>query len=249
MSSINRPFVVTFIGWIGVLYGVAKLIGLFFKLPYAGWESPVHLPPIISGLLWTYEGAWTVLAITAAVALLSGRRWARIYFTIIYLMALGLMITLLAMLCMRSPAESPLFIAVFCPIIGGLILIIGLLYSTHCNQFFRPKSDPIPFNHYVTVWQLFMALAVGLMCYGAFRIWEFWTGRVPVPTVASAVDPNAPRPIRTFTNTNGATMQARLIYFDGAQVIIEREDGTRFNNPIGLYSAADQAYIRKESGR
>lgn len=53
--------------------------------------------------------------------------------------------------------------------------------------------------------------------------------------------------LRTFTASDGRTMRATLIEFDGKKVRILRADGIEFTNRIGLYSEADQIYIREQS--
>jgi hypothetical protein len=51
--------------------------------------------------------------------------------------------------------------------------------------------------------------------------------------------------LRTFTNTQGKAIQAKLVGTAGDQVTIEMAGGQRFTLGIGTLSAADQAYIKQ----
>jgi hypothetical protein len=50
--------------------------------------------------------------------------------------------------------------------------------------------------------------------------------------------------MRTFTNAQGKTIQARLIGVEDANVDIEMANGTKYKLPIASLSAADQEYIK-----
>ncbi len=234
----NRPLVITLIGWLGIIAGLLQL-GTLGYLMFSDKQGPV-----MPDNLGMARIAFSLLGVVASFSLLCGQRWARIYLTVSMLVsAVSLWVFPGQLLAVYSAA----YVQAIALLSSGIMLfLLCLLYSPAANLFFRPRKDPVPFNHYDTVRQFVLLLAFAAIGYGGYASWDIAKRGETAPP---KIDPNAPRPIRTFTNTNGATMQARLIYFDGAQVIIERADGTRFNNPIGLYSAADQAYIRKESGR
>jgi hypothetical protein len=51
--------------------------------------------------------------------------------------------------------------------------------------------------------------------------------------------------LRTFTNTAGKAIQARLVGFEGANATIEMATGQRFTLAVTQFSAADQAYIKQ----
>ncbi len=50
---------------------------------------------------------------------------------------------------------------------------------------------------------------------------------------------------RTFTDSRGRTVQARVLQVDGDQVTIERRDGKQFTVPITTFSTADQKFLRR----
>jgi hypothetical protein len=50
--------------------------------------------------------------------------------------------------------------------------------------------------------------------------------------------------LRTFTNTAGKSIQAKLVSVNGPNVTIEMANGQTFNLPIASLSAADQQYIK-----
>jgi hypothetical protein len=50
--------------------------------------------------------------------------------------------------------------------------------------------------------------------------------------------------LRTFTNTQGKSIQARLVGLNGANVTIEMANGQKFTLPITSFSAADQQYLK-----
>ena len=52
---------------------------------------------------------------------------------------------------------------------------------------------------------------------------------------------------RVFTATDGRKIEARVLKVEGGTVRIERRDGQIFESPIGIYSEADQSFIRKAS--
>jgi len=52
---------------------------------------------------------------------------------------------------------------------------------------------------------------------------------------------------RVFTAADGRKIEARVLCFDGRTVRIERRDGQIFESPLGIYSEADQSFIRKAS--
>lgn len=61
-------------------------------------------------------------------------------------------------------------------------------------------------------------------------------------TAAAAFSQSAE--LRTFTNTQGKAVQARLVGVSGANVTIETAGGQKFTLPITTLSAADQQYIK-----
>lgn len=229
----NRPVTITLLGWLGILIYLLQLIGIVLRLD--GFVNPGTTPTL--GIVVN------VLGLVVSVSLLNGQRWARIFMTFGGLTS----VCVLWFFPQEIPAVyPPAFLQATTIISSGLLLIvICLLYSPAANRFFRPQKNPIPFNNYNAARQLLIIGAFALIGYGGYLIWQ-----IGIPDVsATSTNPDAPKPIRTFTNTQGVAIQARLIYFDGGQVILEREDGRRFTNPIAIYSESDQAYIRKESGR
>jgi len=50
---------------------------------------------------------------------------------------------------------------------------------------------------------------------------------------------------RTFTDSRGRTVQARVLQVDGDQVTIQRRDGKQFTVPIANLSSADQEFLRR----
>ncbi|MFH1496497.1 MAG: hypothetical protein ABII82_01610 [Verrucomicrobiota bacterium] len=248
----NRPpFVISLLGWLGLIGTLGSIIGYVLLALFLNLNE--HIAPYVRllGLNQMLAGAgfMAFIVLIQSCALLNGASWARILSTLHCVITLGFSVIAGWYLYDIRPQGAALWLPLLSVWIGLPIFMLGLLYSSACNQFFNPHRDPVPFNHYDTVRQIVMLVALVAIGLGSFRIWEFKTGRVPLPVFATADDPDAPKPIRTFTNAQGAKLQARLVYFDGAQVIIERADGARFTNPIGLYSAEDQAYIRRESGR
>ncbi|MBL9153157.1 MAG: C39 family peptidase [Verrucomicrobiales bacterium] len=62
--------------------------------------------------------------------------------------------------------------------------------------------------------------------------------------LAVAVSGRAEEPLRTFTNTAGKSLQARVLKLDGAQVTIALADGREFTLPVASLSAPDQEYLK-----
>lgn len=50
---------------------------------------------------------------------------------------------------------------------------------------------------------------------------------------------------RTFTNTQGKSIQAKLLKVDATHALIQLASGQQFNLPINTLSAADQEYLKK----
>ena len=234
----ERPFIVTLLGWLGILAYTLFLIGIVLQL--GGWIAPTI--PLDTGA--PIPIAMSALGLAASLSLLHGRRWARIYLT------LGLLIATCRLwffpedlLAIYPPAHVQAT-TILCS--GFALLLLCLLYSPAANHFFRPHKDPVLFNHYNAVRQLTILAAFAVIGYGGYASWQ---ASAHADVSATTTNPDAPKHIRTFTNTQGVSIQARLIYFDGAQVILEREDGRRFTNPITIYSDQDQAYIRQQPAR
>lgn len=53
-----------------------------------------------------------------------------------------------------------------------------------------------------------------------------------------------PGELRTFTNAQGKSIQAKLLGVSGANATIEMANGQKFSLPIASFSAADQQYIK-----
>jgi hypothetical protein len=66
------------------------------------------------------------------------------------------------------------------------------------------------------------------------------------PTKAASPTPETIKtePYRKFRNTKDMEIEAKLVYFDGMNVTIQRTDGSKFTNSILIYSGPDQEYIR-----
>src|SRR5690606_14897640 len=253
-TDMNRPFIVSLLGWLGVLGGLLHLIGVVVLICFSDLRQQLlllkaQLPNLsVDTLIGSYIFV-IVLILVPYCGLLMGKAWARVIFSLLYGFILLAVLFFWQFMAAMSSEVTTFMFGPFCFVAGLPVVLLCLLYSPNCNLFFHPEKEPIPFNHYETFRQIIMLLAVLLIAFGGYRIWEIKTGRLQPPALATATDPNAPKPIRTFTNTQGVAIQARLIYFDGGQVILEREDGRRFTNPITIYSDQDQAYIRQQPAR
>lgn len=63
--------------------------------------------------------------------------------------------------------------------------------------------------------------------------------------LAGTLAVHAAEDYRTFTSTDGASMQARILEVSGYQVTIERDDMRRFTVAISMFSDDDQKYIKQ----
>ena len=76
-------------------------------------------------------------------------------------------------------------------------------------------------------------LAYAVLCLG-----------ICLPAACSGQGGSAEDGYRTFTDSRGRTVQARVLQVDGDQVTIQRRDGKRFTVPIATFSPADQEFLR-----
>ena len=63
-----------------------------------------------------------------------------------------------------------------------------------------------------------------------------------------AVTLTAKEPLRTWTSTDGRTLEARYLEMIGTKVQIENATGRKFTVPLNGFSSADQEYV-KQIGR
>ncbi|MAE53116.1 MAG: hypothetical protein CMI20_03275, partial [Opitutae bacterium] len=59
----------------------------------------------------------------------------------------------------------------------------------------------------------------------------------------------AKEPIRTWTSTDGRTLEARYLEMVGSKVRIKNASGRTFIVPLTGFSSADQEYVKKAYGR
>ena len=59
----------------------------------------------------------------------------------------------------------------------------------------------------------------------------------------------AKEPVRTWTSTDGRTLEARYLEMVGTKVRIENASGRKFTVPLNGFSSADQEYVKKAYGR
>jgi formylglycine-generating enzyme required for sulfatase activity len=64
-----------------------------------------------------------------------------------------------------------------------------------------------------------------------------------------AVTLTAKEPIRTWTSSDGRTLEARYLEMLGTKVRIENASGRKFTVPLTGFSSADQEYVKKAHGR
>ena len=64
-----------------------------------------------------------------------------------------------------------------------------------------------------------------------------------------AVTLAAKEPIRTWTSSDGRTLEARYLEMVGTKVRIENASGRKFTVPLTRFSSADQEYVKKAYGR
>src|SRR6056300_179496 len=64
-----------------------------------------------------------------------------------------------------------------------------------------------------------------------------------------AVTLAAKEPIRTWTSSDGRTLEARYLEIVGTKVRIENASGRKFTVPLTGFSSADQEYAKKAYGR
>jgi hypothetical protein len=55
----------------------------------------------------------------------------------------------------------------------------------------------------------------------------------------------AEEPIRTWTSSDGRTLEARYLEMVGTKVRIENASGRSFTVPLAGFSSADQEYVKK----
>ncbi|MCU0873830.1 MAG: hypothetical protein MUE50_15955, partial [Pirellulaceae bacterium] len=65
-----------------------------------------------------------------------------------------------------------------------------------------------------------------------------------LPAACSDQGGSAEDGYRTFTDSRGRAVQARVVRAEGDQVTIQRRDGKRFTVPIATFSPADQESLR-----
>ena len=66
-----------------------------------------------------------------------------------------------------------------------------------------------------------------------------------LPAACSGQGGSAEGGYRTFTDSRGRAVQARVLQVDGDQVTIQRRDGKQFTVPITTFSPADQEFLRR----
>ena len=64
-----------------------------------------------------------------------------------------------------------------------------------------------------------------------------------------AVTLAAKEPIRTWTSSDGRTLEGRYLEMVGTKVRIENASGRKFTVPLKGFSSADQEYVKKAHGR
>ena len=64
-----------------------------------------------------------------------------------------------------------------------------------------------------------------------------------------AITLTAKEPIRTWTSSDGRTLEARYLEMVGTKVRIENATGRKFTVPLTGFSSADQEYVKKAYGR
>ena len=64
-----------------------------------------------------------------------------------------------------------------------------------------------------------------------------------------AITLTAKEPIRTWTSTDGRSLEARYLEMVGSKVRIENASGGKFTVPLTGFSSADQEYVKKAYGR
>lgn len=70
--------------------------------------------------------------------------------------------------------------------------------------------------------------------------------RTSATTPAESSPPQSAREMRTWTDTNGRTIEARMLRATADQVTIQRSDGARFTIPLDTLSSADQEWVRSQ---
>ena len=56
---------------------------------------------------------------------------------------------------------------------------------------------------------------------------------------------NAKEPVRTWTSSDGCTLEARYLEMVGNKVRIENAQGRKFTVPLTGFSSADQEYVKQ----
>jgi len=64
-----------------------------------------------------------------------------------------------------------------------------------------------------------------------------------------AITLTAKEPVRTWTSSDGRTLEARYLEMVGTKVRIENASGRKFTIPLTGFSSADQEYVKKAYGR
>ena len=66
-----------------------------------------------------------------------------------------------------------------------------------------------------------------------------------LPAACSGQSGSGEEGYRTFTDSRGRAVEARVVRADGDQVTIQRRDGKRFTVPVSTFSPADQDFLRR----
>ena len=66
-----------------------------------------------------------------------------------------------------------------------------------------------------------------------------------LPAACSGQNGSGEGEYRTFTDSRGRTVQARVVRVEGDQVTIQRRDGKQFTVPMATFSPADQEFLRR----
>src|SRR6056300_1666005 len=64
-----------------------------------------------------------------------------------------------------------------------------------------------------------------------------------------AISLSAKEALRTWTSSDGRTLEARYLEMVGTKVRIENASGRKFTVPLTGFSPADQEYVKKAYGR
>jgi outer membrane protein assembly factor BamB len=67
------------------------------------------------------------------------------------------------------------------------------------------------------------------------------------PATCSGQEGSEEGAYRTFTDSRGRTIQARVVRVQGDQVTIQRRDGKQYTVPMETFSSADQVFLRRSA--